>query len=85
MQHFLISLRRLENHLVPVCSGCENLRGLHSQLKYRRPYAIAVVTDSMLYMVVAIWQGCRHFEYAHNITAQRVGGLSASIVYNRVQ
>ena len=30
--------------------------------KYRRPYAITVVTDSILCIVAAIWRGCRKFE-----------------------
>ena len=31
-------------------------------VKYRRPYAITVVTDSILCIVAAIWRGCRKFE-----------------------
>ena len=31
-------------------------------VKYRRPDAITVVTDSILCIVAAMWRGCRNFE-----------------------
>ena len=40
----------------------ENPGGFPVTVKYRRPYASTVVTDSILYIVAAIWRGCRNFE-----------------------
>ena len=40
----------------------ENLGGFPVTVKYRRPYAVTVVTDSILCIVAAIWRGCRKFE-----------------------
>ena len=40
----------------------ENPGGFPVTVKYRRPYAITVVTDSILCIVAAIWRGCRKFE-----------------------
>ena len=46
-----------------VCSGCEGKSwGVPVTVKYRRPYASTVVTDSILCIVAAIWRGCRKFE-----------------------
>ena len=39
----------------------KNPGGFPVTVKYRRPYA-TVVTDSILYIVAAIWRGCRKFE-----------------------
>ena len=39
-----------------------NPEGFPVTVKYRRPYAITVVTNSILYIVAAIWRGCRNFE-----------------------
>ena len=40
----------------------ENPGGVPVTVKYRRPYAITVVTDSIVCIVAAIWRGCRNFE-----------------------
>ena len=40
----------------------ENPGGVPVTVKYRRPYASTVVTDSILYIVAAIWRDCRKFE-----------------------
>ena len=40
----------------------QNPGGFPVTVKYRRPYAITVVTDSILCIVAAIWRGCRKFE-----------------------
>ncbi len=40
----------------------ENPGGFPVTVKYRRPYASTVVTDSILCIVAAIWRGCRKFE-----------------------
>ena len=40
----------------------ENLGGVPVTVKYRRPYATTVVTDSILCIVAAILRGCRNFE-----------------------
>ena len=76
----------LEIYLVSVCSRCEgkSVMDFLATVKYRRPYAIAVVTDNIVCILASIWRGCRNFESCTQITAQWVGGLSASIVCNRV-
>ena len=45
-----------------VADVMENPGGVPVTVKHRRPYAITVVTDSILYIVAAIWRGCRKFE-----------------------
>ena len=40
----------------------ENPRGFPVTVKYRRPYASTIVTDSILSIVAAIWRSCRKFE-----------------------
>ena len=55
-----------------VCSGCEGKSwggvcvcvggGGPVAVKYRRPYAITVVTDRILCIVAAMWRGCGNFE-----------------------
>ena len=40
----------------------ENPGGFPITVKCRRPYAITVVTNSILCIVAAIWRGCRKFE-----------------------
>ena len=40
----------------------ENPGGFPVTVKYRRPYASTVVTDSILRIVAAFWRGCRNFE-----------------------
>ena len=70
MQQVLFSVW-LEIHLESVCSGREGKSesggwggggGSSHSHKYRRPYAITVVADSILCIVAAICRGCRKFE-----------------------
>ena len=40
----------------------ENPGGVPVTVKYRRPYAGTVVTNSILCIVAALWRGCRKFK-----------------------
>ena len=59
-----------------VCSGCEGKLagggggGGPVTVKYRQPYAITFVTDSILCIMASIWLDCRKLESCITITAQ---------------
>ena len=69
----------LEIYLVSVCSRCEgkSVMDFLATVKYRRPYAIAVVTDNIVCILASIWRGCRNFELRIVHTNNRTVGWRA--------